>query len=76
VQVPCALGLVEQSDVLDRRLRTCETIISKVMHVLDELFDRATSLSDAQSFLHCPCPNYLIPSEGFVKDANEGAVPG
>ena len=43
-QIPCALRLVKNDDMLGRWIRICQCFISKMMYVLDERLNAFTNL--------------------------------
>jgi hypothetical protein len=73
-QIPGALCLVEESDMLDGRAGVHKTVIAEVMHVLDESLDLTACFTELESLLLLAHPLHLVTSERFAQDGYQRSV--
>jgi hypothetical protein len=74
-EIPGALRLVENYDMLEGRAVIDQRIIAKVMDVLNERLDAFGNLPLSDLFAGAFLPRHLIPGQRFTEDGHKGAIP-
>src|SRR5918996_710346 len=70
-QIPRALGLIEDHNMLRRSARIDQCIVAKVMNVLDESFDALTNFSFSYSKTLSLLTRDLVTGKRFTKDSDK-----
>jgi hypothetical protein len=76
LMIPCALCFVKNDNMLSRWVGVDQSIVPKVMHVLNECFDTFSYFALAHSFSMLLSTCDFIPGERLTQYGHEGTVPG